>query len=138
MTKLNLHAKDGFTLIEVMISVMIISLVVAALLKMYANNTHIFTMVKKQTDANQYASFLISNRDYGFENKKAHLNDLLGDFDLDYKLRRKLKSIKVTLVYDELHKIDDGEDENANTILRIGKSTIKTKLSSVSLLRLSD
>jgi len=136
MAKQGLPQRDGFTLIEVMVSVMIISVVIMALIKMYANNTHIYTTLKLQTDTNQYSSFLISNDDYGFENKEVRLNDLLGEFDLNDDLRRKLKMIKVKLTYQELQQIEDDED-TSSVILTIGKTTIKTQNSSTSFLRLT-
>lgn len=136
MAKQGLPQRDGFTLIEVMVSVMIISVVIMALIKMYANNTHIYTTLKLQTDTNQYSSFLISNDDYGFENSEVRLNDLLGEFDLNDDLRRKLKMIKVKLIYQELQQIEDDE-ETSSVILTIGKTTIKTQNSSTSFLRLT-
>ena len=136
MAKQGLPQRDGFTLIEVMVSVMIISVVIMALIKMYANNTHIYTTLKLQTDTNQYSSFLISNDNYGFENSEVRLNDLLGEFDLNDDLRRKLKMIKVKLTYQELQQIEDDED-TSSVILTIGKTTIKTQNSSTSFLRLT-
>jgi len=131
------HAKSGFTLVEVMVSVIIISVVIAALLKIYANNIHIFTTFKKQSDTNQYASLLISDKNYGFENQKLHLNDLLDDFNLDDNFRKKLKNIKIEFAYEELQSISNGDDNTSDTVLKIGKTLIKTKSSSISLLRLA-
>ena len=79
--------KRGFTLIEVMVAVMIISIVIMGLLQMYSNNTHIFSAIKKQIKTNQYVSFLVSSDDYGFENKDIYLYDLVKDFDFESDLK---------------------------------------------------
>lgn len=141
MTKSSL-SKNAFTLIEVMVAVMIISVVIMALIQMYANNTHIFSSFKKQTKINQYSSVLISNDNYGFENKRIHLYDMVRDFDLEDDLRRELKELKVKVIYKELQTIDMSEqdsDEEIQTssglVLEIGKSTIQLEESSSSLIR---
>ncbi|OIP55183.1 MAG: hypothetical protein AUK54_04340 [Helicobacteraceae bacterium CG2_30_36_10] len=141
------HAKSAFTLIEVLVSVMIISVVIMALIKMNANNTHIFSSLKQQTKTNQYASFLIANEEYGFENKSVLINDLLSEFDLQNDLRRELKNIKAEIIYQELQLIDMSEEDStletaedtevtSNIILEIGKSILKTDESSTALLRI--
>ncbi|MFT5659649.1 MAG: prepilin-type N-terminal cleavage/methylation domain-containing protein [Sulfurimonas sp.] len=143
MTK-EISFKDGFTLIEVMIAVMIISVVIMALIQMYANNTHIFISLKSKIKTNQYSSFLMGNEKYGFENKSTTLYDLLSDFDMRDELRRKLKNTKIKVIYSELDVIDlsestDATDEEITETpemsLEIGTSTLKTDAFSVSLLR---
>lgn len=141
------HAKNAFTLIEVIVAVMIISVVIMALIQMNANNTHIFSSLKQQTMTNQYASLLISNDDYGFEKKSVVINDLLSEFNLQNDLRRELKNIKAEIIYQKLEQIDMSEQDttqetvennevSSNMILEIGKSVLKTKKSSTALLRL--
>ncbi len=143
----NINSKNAFTLIEVMVAVMIISVVIMALIQMYANNTHIFSSLKQQTKANQHASLLIGNDDYGFENKSVVINDLLREFDLRSDLRRELKSMKAEIIYKELEQLDMGEqnsndktvndvENTSNMIIEIGQSIIKTNRSSAALLRL--
>ena len=142
MTK-GLNSKGAFTLIEVMIAVMIISVVIMALVKMYANNTHIFMSLQKQVKTNQYASFLIGHKDYGYEDKSISMYELVRDFNLHDDLRRKLKDIKVKVVYMELDRIDlsdsateDLENETASElVLEVGKTILKTESSSSSLMR---
>ncbi len=41
------RARAAFTLVEVMVSVMIISVVIMALIEMHGNSTHLFTNIKK-------------------------------------------------------------------------------------------
>lgn len=145
MTK-QTRSKEGFTLIEVMVAVMILSVVVMALMQMYANNTHIFSSLEKQSKTNQYSSFLIGNDTYGFEDTSISLDDLVQDFDIHNDLRRKLKEIKVELRYKELDRIDLSEasstkDENLKSenssgmVLEVGRSILKAENASSSLLR---
>ena len=147
--------RKGFTLIEVMVAVVIISTVIMALLEMFANNTHIFSMITKKTHINEYSSFFISNPEIGLENKESlTLYDLIDDFDVEDKLRRELKEIKVKIVYQELETIDmsdfNGEEKadenensdeeekkaNSNMVFDIGKTVLKLDNASVAILRL--
>lgn len=138
--------KNAFTLIEVMVAVMIISVVIIALMKMYANNTHIFSILKNDTKLNQSASLLIANENYGFENKNIYLYDLVKEFDLEHGLRRELKETKAKIIYQELQIIDLSEQEEGdssedtegsnNIVFEVGKSILKTDKASVSMIRL--
>lgn len=145
--QVNKGLKNAFTLIEVIVAVMIISIVIMALIQMYANNTHIFSSLKQQTKINQYSSLLIENDEYGFENKTIRINDLVNEFDLQDDLRRELKNIKAEIIYKELQLIDMSEQNsneetekdievNSNMIIEIGQSIIKTDKSSTALMRL--
>jgi hypothetical protein len=119
---------------------------------MFANNTHIFSTLTQKSKINSYISLFISNPDYGLEDKKISLDDLVSDFDLQSDLRRELKETKAEIIYQELESIDlreydedestsnFSENEVANTdsgiIFEIGKSSIKIYDSSASLLRI--
>ena len=153
-------ARKAFTLIEVMISVLIISTVIMALITMSGNNTHIFSSFKKQVQVNQYVSFFISKKDYGFENDSVDLDDLVSEFDVEDELRKKLKELKVEVLYQIVDEIDmsdfeeseededtqeelpdetsDEEDKqvSSNLVIEIGRTTLKVKDSSASLLRI--
>lgn len=150
--------RDAFTLIEVMVSVVIISTVIMALLELFANNSHIFSTLEKQNKSNQYLSFMLNNEDYGFIDDKITLYDLVEDFDLENDLRRELKDVKIELVYQELDSIDmsdydpnedednpindeeinpnDKEQGSSNLIFEIGQSVLKFEDSSAALLRI--
>lgn len=138
-----LKSKNAFTLIEVMVAVMIISVVIMALIQMYANNTHIFSSFKKQTKINQYTSFFLANDTYGYEDKSVSLYELVREFNIHNELRQELKFIKVKLVYEELQQIDLSEsqsseienEETSNMIFEVGKTTLQSNSSSSSLLR---
>lgn len=137
MTSKTSHA---FTLIEVMVAVMIISVVITALIQMSANNNHIFSQLIKQANINPYASLFISNRDYGFESKSIHLDDLVSDFRLENALTKELRDTQVKVLYQKLKQIDmrknDDEKSNSNIIFEIGKTVLKMNDSSIALVRI--
>lgn len=141
----------GFTLVEVMISVVIISTVIMALLELYSNNSHIFLNLEKKSKVNQPLSFVLSNPDYGFDDKKISLDKLLEGFDVESELRRELKSTKVEIIYKELERIDLAEYEdkieeiqydtevsesNSGMVFEIGRTILKLDDSSSSILRI--
>ncbi len=137
--------RKGFTLIEVMVAVMIISVVIMALLQMYANSNHIFSVFKEKTKTNQYSSFFISNQMYGLENKSIHMDELVSDFKVEDDLRRKLKDMKAEVLYQVVGQIDmsesddateEGSDTSSNMILELGKTILKVDNSSNALLRI--
>ena len=148
------RAKRAFTLIEVMVAVMIISVVILALLQMFANNTHIFSQLTKQAKINQYASLFLANSDFGFETISVYLDDLVSDFKVNDALISELKNSKVEIVYQKIEQIDMSEYDdknrekeklelskenktvNSNMIFEIGKTVLKTDKSSIALLRL--
>ena len=130
----------GFTLVEVLVAVMIISVVIMALLEMQGNTTHIFSRLKNNTKTQQYTSFFISNDKYGFDKDSIYLDDLLKDFRMEDDLRRELKEIKVELTYKKLDDFSDMTDKEDNSTtgsaLEIGETTFKINDVSTSLLRL--
>jgi len=142
--------RKAFTLIEVMISVVIISVVIAALIQMFANNTHIFSLLKSQSKINSYISLFIANDNYGLENKEVSLDDLVSDFQVESELRAELRETKAKIIYKDLESIDmrefqedeetvDKESEStvkSGLVFEIGRSTIKIHDSSASLLRI--
>ena len=141
------NSRNAFTLIEVMVAVVIVSIVIAALLEMQGNNSFKFLQIKEMMHSNQYNSFLLSQGSaYGFEEDSLDMERLVDDFDFESDLRRKLSSIKTKITYEELTVIDtnefiegddnasDGESEDvqeqtASTgiILEIGKTMIKSE-----------
>jgi len=144
-------SKTAFTLIEVMVAVMIVSVVIAALLQMRGNTSHQFFGIKKSLKTDQYSSFLLALKGkYGFEESRMDMSRLVEDFDLESDLRRKLKAIKVEVDYDVLETIDTSEfdevvenEEDATTesgnsgiVFELGKTTMKTKEFTNSLIRI--
>ncbi len=145
----------GFTLIEVMVAVVIISVVIMALIQLFATNTHNFSSLGKKGNVNQYLSFFYSPSEYGFKDKEVRLYDLLQEFDIEDNLRRELKSIKLSLMYQELDTIDmgdyssDTESEpeseedienrsNSTMAFEIGKTVLKIEDTSVAIFRIKE
>ena len=131
--------KKAFTLIEVMVSVMIISVVILALLKMKSNNSFIFTSLKKQNEVQQYISLIIDNKDYKDKNKDTTLDALIKEFHVDDELRRKLKNQKIKLIHNEVKKIDLNEEANTDATLSlvISEDLLKLPDSSTKIFRVS-
>jgi prepilin-type N-terminal cleavage/methylation domain-containing protein len=94
--------RDGFTLLEVMIAVMILSVVIMALLQMYANGAHIFKSADMRSQTNQYISFLTGNEKYGLQNDTFSLDALVEEFEVEDELRRELRDIKVELLFESI------------------------------------
>jgi len=137
-----MNKKKAFTLIEVMVAVMIITVVIAALLRLQANNTHIFNKLKEDEASQRYLS-LFTQSDYGFEESSLTLDMFIDRFDVDDDLRRELKDIKVKVLYQKVENIDFSDeiydDTNQTTSglnFEIGRSIIKLKNGSSSVLRI--
>jgi prepilin-type N-terminal cleavage/methylation domain-containing protein len=109
----------GFTLIEVLVSVMIISIVIAALLQLFSNNAHGFASVHEKILQTNKTSLLLGSKIYGYEKKSIDLAELVKDFNIDDTLRRKLKRQKVKVFYRELLKVDF--DAAATSIAEAGR-----------------
>ena len=81
--------RKAFTLLEVMVAVVIISVVIAALIQMMGNSSNLFSKVKTESSFGQYTSFLIASPDYGFEDKSVTFDKFTDEFELDSQLRSK-------------------------------------------------
>lgn len=129
--------RSGFTLIEVMVAVMIISVVIMALLTMKGNTSHIFSRLGITLKINQYTSLFISNSDYGFEKKSVDLDELLSEFKVEDELRRELKTTKVEVDYEELKSIDMSESDEGSSsmVFELGKTMLKVNDSTASIMR---
>lgn len=122
-----------------MIAVVIISVVILALLEMKGNSSFIFAKHTNNLAVNQYASFFISNSDYGYNKENVMMDDLVSDFKVEDELRRELKEVKVEIIYQELQRFSDLSDtgdsnetdeeaqegESTNMALEIGKTILK-------------
>jgi prepilin-type N-terminal cleavage/methylation domain-containing protein len=128
--------KRAFTLIEVMVSVMIISTVIIALLQIKANNTNILDTLKTKNSSQQYISLLIENKNYGYENKTITMDKLVDDFNIDNQLRQKLKTINTKIIYNKLDDIRLSDNNSTSSIrLEIGESILKSDVSSSQIYR---
>jgi len=133
----------AFTLIEVMVAVMIVSVVIAALWQMRGDTSNKFFNIQKMINTNQYDSFLLyTDNKYGFESSNIDMKRLADDFRVQSDLRRKLSSMKVKIKYEKLQVIDTSEfnsdEQNATTgiIFEIGKTDLVAKEFSSSLIRI--
>ncbi|MDF1877748.1 prepilin-type N-terminal cleavage/methylation domain-containing protein [Sulfurimonas sp. SAG-AH-194-L11] len=137
--------RSAFTLMEVMVSVVIVSVVIAALLQMQGNTTHKFFTLKEMMQTNPYSSFLLSTSDkYGFESSKIEMKQLVDEFELESDLRRRLKSMQVKIEYEVLTTIDTSELEDeedssqsgsTGLVFEIGKTSLISKDFSTQLIR---
>ncbi len=129
--------RAAFTLLEVMISVMIISVVILALFEMRANSNLMFFKIEDKSKANQSLSFFIRQKDFGFENKKTSMKNLITDFELNSELAKEFSDTKVDIKYIELESIDMKDyDEGNEMIFEIGSTNIKINKRSASFMRI--
>jgi prepilin-type N-terminal cleavage/methylation domain-containing protein len=126
------NKRKAFTLLEVMVAVLIVSVVIAAMFKVKGDaNTKLFWL-QSTINETQYNTFLLGNSDkYGFDKSSISLNELINEFDLESDLRRKLKAIKVSINYDK----KDDIDIPTGSVLELGKTKLETKNFSTSILR---
>lgn len=152
------NQRAAFTLIEVLVAVMIISVVIGALMQLFSTNSHTFASVESKILQTNKTTLLLGNTIYGFEDKKIDLAELVKDFNIDDDLRRKLKDQKAEIFYREVKNIDfgdaadsiaeaqQGEEENGDEALvtdatdaansiEVGRTTLKLNGESSSFLR---
>lgn len=129
--------RKAFTLLEVMISVVIISVVILALYEIRGNSNLIFFKIDNSSKVSQYLSLLIDQENYGFERKTTSIKNLTTEFDLDFDLRREFSNTKMNIKYIELESIDMKDyDEGSEMIFEIGTTNIKINDNSASFLRI--
>lgn len=137
------NKRNAFTLIEVMAAVAILSVAIAALLKMQADNTYLFSNTKNKITINQYASFVATNPQYGFTNNTVTLKQIANSYPVNNTLFQKLNTKKLKIIYKQIRKIDfsDLDDKNttvpSNLVLYIGKTIIKTDKASTSFYQIT-
>ncbi|MCW8839077.1 MAG: prepilin-type N-terminal cleavage/methylation domain-containing protein [Thiovulaceae bacterium] len=130
-------ARNAFTLIEVMIAVMIISVVIGAILQMRGNSSFIYEKIEQNSKINQYLSFFISNKDYGLEKKSTTMKNLCEEFELDSELRREFSSVKLNIDYKKSDIIDMSEfDEGSELVIETGRTILNINDSTASLIRI--
>ena len=145
---------NGFTLIEVLVAVMIISVVIGSLIQLFSNNSRTFASVHQKILHSNTTTLLLGNNIYGYEDAETDLAELIKDFNIDDDLRRKLKEVKVKVMYSEVTTIDFGEAaesiaeeesgaeeaavkeaSEASNSLEIGRTTLRAGDQSSSFLR---
>ncbi len=133
--------RKAFTLIEVMVAVMIVSVVIAALLQMQGNTHQQFFQFKKILSQNAYTSFMVGIDDkYGYEKSHTNLQQLVDEFDLERPLRRKLQQIVIDIDYTKERVIDTSEETETEQvtpiIFEIGTTQLHSKVFSTQLQRI--
>ena len=106
MKRFVLVYRKAFTLIEVMVAVMIVSVVIAALLKLRGDTNHLFMQIQQSQKQSTTGTFLLWNRNYGLDDSSTNLYRLVENFDIDDDLRRELKNIKVEIKYKRIKDIE--------------------------------
>ncbi len=133
----------GFTLIEVMIAVMIISVVIAALLQLFATNTRLFSTLEQKIRLSTEGSLLLGVENMGFEKESIHLDELVKDFRIDDDLRRRLKDTKAEVFYQELMVMDSADimeeveelaEEDNRTVTDTGTGAVRLEIGRTGLL----
>jgi len=122
--------RRGFTLLEVMVAVMIITLVIGVLLQLYSNNTRLFSSMRGHSELCMRSSLLIGNTEYGYEDKKTDLADLVRDFDIDDDLRQKLKKYEVKIAYAQVKELNTeitGIDKTVEPLIEQNTQSLKER-----------
>jgi len=104
--------RKAFSLVEVLISVMLISVVIGSLLQMKTNNISYLEKFKLSQEENGYICLSTQKTD-NLEYKKIYLNDVV-DFGVD-EIRRKFKDIKIELKQEEMKEIELPENDYVQT-----------------------
>lgn len=108
----------AFTLIEVLVSVMILAVVGTGLLQISTNSKHNFIFLKKKSEFDRLASIAFIHNNQKFHHKDMTLYDFVrDDYDnIDDDLRKYLKNIKVSYEDEEVASFNplenEGDDQN--------------------------
>lgn len=133
-------SKKAFTLIEVLISVSIISIIVAAFLNIEQESKFLIDKNIKKIEATHLSSIVLLNTDQKDDKSDLYIYDLLKDFDLKDDLIKFLKSKKAHISFDLYKTIGDDEnssEENKTVLLNIYKQTANIDGNAVSIYRIS-
>jgi len=118
---------------------MIVSVVIATLLKMQGESSHKLGNIKAMLTGAPYSSLLLytPNR-VGFESSSTNLNELLSEFDIQSDLKRRVSFIKAKIEYEELERLDMSElDENASgLVFEVGVTRFQSDAFENSLVRI--
>jgi Tfp pilus assembly protein PilV len=117
--------KKSLSLVEVLISVMLISIVVVALLQIKENNLHLLRKTKDMLKYNSYISLVaLENDDKKLRNKSFYLDKKIKFKDDD--IRKELKLIKVK-IKDKKLKPTRFETDKQVLIINIKQTNISIK-----------
>ena len=90
--------RGSFILIEVIISVMLLSLVSLALLKIDSNQNRLYKIVSNKLEFTKYSSIVLNRKSTKLHNKKVNLYNLVKN---NYNIKNKtlIKRLKSTDIY---------------------------------------
>ena len=114
--------KKAISLVEVLISVMIISVVIVTILQIKQNNLNFLEKSKDISKNNAYISLIALNNKKNSVNKNIYLSDEIKFKDDD--IRRDLKKVKIKVKDEELEPIEFSSEDYSISI-----NTKKTTLS---------
>ncbi len=72
-----MNNKNGFVLIEIIVSVMLLSIVGIALLKINSNQKNLYTIASKKLEFSKYISIVVDRHSINLHNKDLNLYDLV-------------------------------------------------------------
>ena len=108
--------KNGFTLIEIVITVMLVSIMGFALLQMQSNTLRSLELLDKRLKVNQYSSFLFSNITKDLHKKHRTVYEFIKDrYTIDDDdIIRYLKEKEYEYTQDEMFFLNFGENEDGD------------------------
>ena len=109
--------KDGISLIEVLISIMLISVVIASIFQIQKNNLNFLEKSKSTIKNSEYISLVALNKEDKLINKDLYLNNEI-KFN-DDEIRKELKSIKINVKDKELDTLKFDDDKYSVSIKTI-------------------
>ncbi|MCK5111615.1 MAG: hypothetical protein KAQ94_08850 [Arcobacteraceae bacterium] len=101
--------KQAITLVEVLVSVMLISVVIVSLLQIKENNLHFLEKSKDTIKYNSYIAMVSLDNDKNIRNKNIYLDEEIKFKDDD--IRKEFKNIKIKVKDEELEPIEFSTDE---------------------------
>lgn len=113
--------RAAFTLVEVMVATMIVSVVIAALWKMRGDTNTKLLQIQQTINANPQITLLSAQaQKYGFESDSVHADLLCDDFNLDRAIRTQLKRQQFKIAY----KIVRSEELPDGSVIEVGKTSL--------------
>ena len=123
--------RNGFTLVEVMVATMIVSIVIAALWKIRGDANIKMMQMQKLVKVTPMLTFLSGqNMRYGFDDEKVDSYKLLDDFQVRRSLRARLKYQKMIVHYNRVRDMELQEGqviEMGESIVQLQGSDLKCK-----------
>ena len=108
----------AFTLIEVLVSVMILAVVGTGLLQISSNSKHNFMFLKEKSEFDRLASIAFIHNDQKYHHKDMTLYDFIKDdyTNIDDDFRKYLKEIKINYSHEEVSSFNplEGSVDNQN------------------------